>query len=390
MEFKEFKLGNLVESVTDTTRIDKSKVILINTSDVENGKVLNHTYIENINLRGQFKKRFKKGDILYSEIRPKNKRFALVTFESDDYIASTKLMVLKRKSKKIENDYLFYILSSDKVINELQQIAELRSGTFPQITFSELANIKIKLPSLENQKKIVKILSNIDKKIELNNQMNDSLYKLSFNYLNKLLAAEKVPLKKFGKIQGGYAFKSQDLKNKKTKNRIIKIKNISNDISIDVTNSQFIDDSIIEDLDSKFLLKSGDVVIAMTGAELGKTGYIYGHDKYFLNQRVGVIRGNNKKTEIFLKTIFLSNEFQNELNSKGYGSAQPNISTFDIESILIRDISEDNLNKFYNIVEPLYNRIILNSEENLSLINLRNTLLPKLLNGEINLDKIEI
>ena len=71
-----YKLEELIDSITDTTKINKKEIVLINTSDVENGKVLNHAYVKNKNLKGQFKKRFQKGDILYSEIRPKNRRFA--------------------------------------------------------------------------------------------------------------------------------------------------------------------------------------------------------------------------------------------------------------------------------------------------------------------------
>ena len=174
MEFKKVKLGDFIDTISDTTPIKKDKVILINTSDVENGNVLNHSYVENKNLKGQFKKRFKKGDILYSEIRPKNRRFAYIDFDADDYIASTKLMVIRNKGN-INNDFLFQVLKSENIINHLQMLAETRSGTFPQITFTELSNVEIFIPIIENQEKISSFLKNIDKKIELNNKINDNL-----------------------------------------------------------------------------------------------------------------------------------------------------------------------------------------------------------------------
>jgi type I restriction enzyme S subunit len=128
----------------------------------------------------------------------------------------------------------------------------------------------------------------------------------------------------------------------------------------------------------------------MTGAELGKTGFIYGFDKYYLNQRVGVIRGRSKEKELYLKILALSDEFQTLLNSKGYGSAQPNISSNDIENIIVNDITENNLKDIYEKLNSVYYKIIFNCEENLTLEQLRNTLLPKLMNGEIDLDRIEI
>ena len=70
------KLGDICNSISVTFDKTKSKVVLINTSDILDGKVTNHTLVDNTGLKGQFKKTFQKNDILYSEIRPKNKRFA--------------------------------------------------------------------------------------------------------------------------------------------------------------------------------------------------------------------------------------------------------------------------------------------------------------------------
>ena len=142
-------------------------------------KVLNNQYVENKNLKGQFKKSFKKGDILYSEIRPQNKRFAYIDFNSEDYVASTKLMVLRKKSNDVDNRYLFHILKSDSFIQQLQNLAETRSGTFPQITFTELGLQRVKMPPLEEQKAIAHILSTLDEKIEVNSQINKTLEKMA-------------------------------------------------------------------------------------------------------------------------------------------------------------------------------------------------------------------
>jgi type I restriction enzyme S subunit len=171
----EEKLGDLIESISEKYDVKKDKVILINTSDVLEGKIINHKYVENKNLKGQFKKSFRKNDILYSEIRPQNKRFAYVDIESDDYVASTKLMVLRTKNNNVYSEYIFQFLKTPKVIEELQSLAETRSGTFPQITFNEIANLKINLPEKTQQKKVVSILESIDKKIEINNKINHNL-----------------------------------------------------------------------------------------------------------------------------------------------------------------------------------------------------------------------
>ena len=173
-EWKECTIGDVCNTISDTYRGNAKDVVLINTSDVLEGKCLNHQKTPNKNLKGQFKKTFQQGDILYSEIRPANKRYADVNFAPKDYIASTKLMVI-RHNDKITPQYLFYILTNDVIIRELQMIAESRSGTFPQVTFSELANFSISLPSISQQKEIVAVLKSFDSKIDLNRRINDNL-----------------------------------------------------------------------------------------------------------------------------------------------------------------------------------------------------------------------
>ena len=94
-EWKTYKIGEICESVSDTYRGKALDVVLVNTSDVYDGVCLNHTFVPNKDLKGQFKKTFKRNDILYSEIRPANRRFAFIDFEPENYIASTKLMVIR-------------------------------------------------------------------------------------------------------------------------------------------------------------------------------------------------------------------------------------------------------------------------------------------------------
>ena len=178
MEWKEVDICQLCDSVSETYKGNASEVVLINTSDVLDGKCLNHEYVPNKNLKGQFKKTFRKGDILYSEIRPANKRFCFVDFEPKDYIASTKLMVL-RAHEDVDPQYVYQILRSNDTLAQLQMLAESRSGTFPQITYSELSNIMVSLPSQKAQKNIVSILSSLDRKIELNNKINADLEEMA-------------------------------------------------------------------------------------------------------------------------------------------------------------------------------------------------------------------
>ena len=193
-------IGEVCATISDTYRAKADEVTLINTSDVLEGKVLNHERVPNKELKGQFKKTFKKNDILYSEIRPQNKRFAFVDFEPVDYIASTKLMVLRADTSKVLPMYLYYYLKSAPVIAELQMLAETRSGTFPQITFTELSNLTIPVPSISEQEAIVATIKCMEDRIDCNAKINDNLQQQAYAYFLQLFIENADPSWRVGKI----------------------------------------------------------------------------------------------------------------------------------------------------------------------------------------------
>lgn len=131
------KLGNLIESASKQHDFKKDNLIFFNTSDILDGEFLHNNYSPVDKMPGQAKKQIKRDDILYSEIRPGNKRFALVRVDAEDYVVSTKLMVLRRIQNKLSSLRLYNFLTQEFFITNLQQSAEGRSGTFPQITFEE-------------------------------------------------------------------------------------------------------------------------------------------------------------------------------------------------------------------------------------------------------------
>ena len=140
----------LSSNILDYTPNNHKKVILLNSSDVTEGRFESLPYVDNHNLKGQFKKRFKKGDILYSEIRPRNHHYAICYFDAEDYIASTRLMVIRKNSEMIPSDALLYqYLLMPSVMEEFTSKTESRSGTFPQGNYEDLSTF-IELSSRVN------------------------------------------------------------------------------------------------------------------------------------------------------------------------------------------------------------------------------------------------
>lgn len=151
------RLKYILNSISDTYSFaNNPKVIFLNTGDIFAGKILRSTYSDSAYLPGQAKKRIVNDDILFSEIRPANQRFALVNVVNpEDYVVSTKLMVLRCFNPNYEVKYVYDYLTQPRILEELQTLAESRSGTFPQITFGEIENLEIPDISIEEQRHIV-------------------------------------------------------------------------------------------------------------------------------------------------------------------------------------------------------------------------------------------
>ena len=177
--WKVSELGDYIESFSKSHSFDKDELIFLNTSDILAGEVLKTEYMRVSDMPGQAKKQIRKGDILYSEIRPANKRYALVTFPADDYVVSTKLMVLRTTQDRISNLRIYHYLTMEKILEELHREADGKSGTFPQITF-------------DNNLKHRKIIIADEKTEKAFHSLLKSYYSLSFKTQNEISSLKQI------------------------------------------------------------------------------------------------------------------------------------------------------------------------------------------------------
>ncbi len=183
------KLENLIDTISITHKMKREKIIFLNTSDILEGNVLHNDYSIVSSLPGQAKKSIQREDILFSEIRPANKRFAFVNFDAEDFVVSTKLMVLRSKGEI--NPYLIYCyLTNTGILNQLQHLAETRSGTFPQITFTQLKDLEFVIPEEATLAKLTSSIKPIYEIIFSNNKETQTLSALRDNLLPKLMKGE--------------------------------------------------------------------------------------------------------------------------------------------------------------------------------------------------------
>lgn len=397
MEWKEVDICQLCDSVSETYKGNASEVVLINTSDVLDGKCLNHEYVPNKKLKGQFKKTFRKGDILYSEIRPANKRFCFVNFEPKDYIASTKLMVL-RAHEDVDPQYLYQILRSNDTLAQLQMLAESRSGTFPQITYSELSNIMVSLPSQKAQKNIVSILSSLDRKIELNNKINADLEEMA-QAIFKNWFVDFEPFKdgefvdsELGMIPQGWRVGSLGDMGAvvcgKTPSKtysnyyggdipFIKIPDMHGNVFVKNSEDRLTEEGSLSQI--KKLIPPYSLMVSC----IATVGLVSINTKpSHTNQQINTVIPHNKCALFYLYQHIKNNEEFLKNMGRG-GTTTLNVNTKSFSNIRLLIPSEIALEQFHGIVEGLFKKIELNMHESRTLSLLRDTLLPRLMSGEI-------
>ena len=194
---------------------------------------------------------------------------------------------------------------------------------------------------------------------------------------------------KFGdlaNIVNGYAFKSKDFNQLSTEG-IVKIRNI-NGIIVDIVNTDFVSSEVVNKLNNKFKIESGEILIAMTGAEVGKIGVVAKtNNRLWLNQRVGKIIPKNDKHISYIHTMFNVLNLTDVIRNEAMGSAQPNISSQGIENIkcLIPELKL--IDEFSNLYNDKFRLFYHSLAENQELTILRDTLLPKLISGELEINE---
>ena len=383
-DWKSFCLGEVCKSISETYRRKSERVILINTSDVLNGEILNHTQVPNKNLKGQFKKTFQRDDILFSEIRPINKRCAFVDFENtQDYIASTKLMVLRANKQEILPRYLYFFLTAENVLRELQHLAETRSGTFPQITFdSELATFPINLPPLETQKKIAAVLSALDDKIELNNAINKNLEEQAQAIYKNMFVDNFNPAWRRGTLSDIAEITMGQSPNGKSYN------NIGQGMIFFQGRTDFgfrFPAIRMFTTEPKRIAKKGDVLFSVR-APVGD--YNIALSNCCIGRGLAALSAKNNSQSFLFYTMFHLKQQIDIYN--GQGTVFGAINQQELKKIEVVIPEQSLINEFEEIVRPMDSIIQNVSLENKNLGEIRDALLPRLMSGEIDVSEVKI
>lgn len=329
------------------------------------------------------------GDILFSTVRPNQKHYGIIEAGTENLLVSTGFTVVTVDTTIADPYFIYYYLTQSSVIESLQAIAEQSTSTYPSIKPSDIEDIELDLPELETQKKIGSTLRMLDRKIALNEEINDNLYEIVNAYYTSLFKDVECEMTTIGNYaeriySGGTPTTSNAaywdgtfgwFSSGETRNRFV----ISTEKSITQTG---IDNS------STKLASKHDIVMASAGQGFtrGQTSMLL-IDTY-VNQSVIVIHADRN----ILPYLFwnLANRYEELRAISDSSSIRGSLTTKMIAAFEIPCANNDVIQTFSGFAWAVIPQIENNLLENERLAALRDSLLPKLMTGEIDVSAIQL
>lgn len=341
----------------------------------------------------------KNGDILLASIGANMGIPYYVNTNYKFYFKDGNVTWFKNFKNNVNSKYIYYWIKSPLTQQKFINIAI--GSAQKALTIDSLKKLDIYLPPLEEQEKIANILSSLDDKIELNNEMNKTLEEMAQSIFKRWFVdfefpnEDGEPYKSSGgemvdselgmipkgwevvnyintsDIQYGFAFKSK-LFNDKEGKPIIRIRDISNSYTPTYTTEEYND---------LYIVTKNDILVGMDGEF---KAHIWGGKDSLLNQRVLRIRPKDNNSIAY--SYFSIKEPLRYLENSKVGTTVIHLGKKDIDNIKIVYPPNNLISKYRDIADNLINKICENKVEIMELSELRDRLLPKLMIGEIKVN----
>lgn len=290
-------------------------------------------------------------------------------------------------NENVDYLFLYYLLKYNK-----DKIEAMGSGTtFKEVSGSTMRNVEVMIPeSKDIQKKIASILDSIDSKIENNQKINDNLQQQATAIFREWFVinpeSDKWPL---ATLESLTSLVSRGVAPKYT------------DESIEIVLNQkcirdhYIDVSLGRQHKPKTInekwLQYGDLLINSTGeGTLGRTAQVwFTPENMTVDSHVTIVRPKNQLLLFYIGFWGISHESEIEALHTG-STGQTELPRDRLKAMELHLPDNDTLMQFNAVIAPMVSLIITNQQENIRLANIRDTLLPKLMSGEIDISNIDI
>lgn len=391
-EWKETNLNEIIDLIgggTPKTSVPEywnGDIPWLSVADFNNGKKYvfeTEKTITELGLKNSSTKLLNKGDIIISARGTVGVAAVLgkeMTFNQSCY-------GIRAKSDLSTTDYIYYLLKD--TVSGFLQIAH--GGVFDTITRDTFKEIEISLPPLPEQTTIASVLSSLDDKIVLLHRQNDTLEKMAETLFRQWFVEEakddweEVKITDLFEVRDGT---HDSPKQRAFGKKLITSKHLSKH-SIDFNSAYFISEEDFEQINKRSKVDTDDILFSM----IGTIGIIYfeqSNEIDYAIKNIGLFKTSQNPSWKYFTLLWLKSDLGNEfIFENRSGSTQEYISLGSLRSIIFSIPSLETVKDFNKEVEPLFQKIKSNQTQIHTLTALRDTLLPKLMSGEVRVDFVK-
>lgn len=340
------------------------------------------------------RRKVKANDIVFSTVRPNQKHYGIIKQPVENMLVSTGFTTISVDTSVSNPLFIYYILTQDYVTEGLQIIAEQSTSTYPALKPSDITNLEFDLPPLDEQKRIAGILGSLDDKIELNNQINANLEEQAQALFKRWFVDFEFPDQNGNPYKSaGGEFIDSELGQIPIGWCVKKLYEISNLIAggdkpqicseqlNDICNVPIYSNGISNEGLYGYTSTPRVNDESITVSARGTIGYVC----LRLHPYVPIVR----LISVVPITGILSAKYLylwlKNLNISGTGTTQQQLTVPDFRKTDILVPHFDITQRYTTVINSLYSKIELVKDENKNLSDLRNSLLPKLMNNQIKL-----
>ncbi|NLG39928.1 MAG: restriction endonuclease subunit S [Fibrobacter sp.] len=367
-EWKECKLGDIASSNLKSITKDYSyeTIYYLDTGSITCGKLESYQKLSLGDSPSRAKRIVSDNDIVYSNVRPIQRHYGIIKNPPENLIASTGFSVISVDKTKADARFVYDFLTSNEIVEYLDSVAEGSTSAYPSLRPADIDNLTILLPPLPEQKAIASVLSSLDNKIDLLNRQNKTLEAMAETLFRQWF----IEPCKDGLPQGwreGSLFDVIELhygKGLKTEERA------GNGYPV-------VGSSGIVDYHSDFLVEGPGIVIGRKGT-LGKVIYLW--DSFYPIDTTYYIKSKIESAGLLYEYFLLKTINFEDMNTD---SAVPGLNRDIALSTEIQIPPKHNVYKFNDLAVTFTNKLKNNLDKIHILEKLRDTLLPKLMSGEV-------
>lgn len=398
-EWTTIRLGSVVR--TNTTSYSPKEgwkyVNYLDTGNITENVIdaIQHIDLENEKLPSRAKRKVQINSILYSTVRPNQKHFGIIKFMPKNFLVSTGFAVIDVIPEKADADYLYFWLTQNTVVEQLHAIAEQSVSAYPSIKASDIENLEIALPPLTVQKSIASILKSISDKMSHNSSINENLLEQASTLFNSAIQQSTsvvyAELGSLAEVKGGKRLpKGVNLVTTPNQHPYIRVRDLNNTVFASLSNDyEYVDDETQQSI-SRYTVSTGDLLISIVGT-IGLTA-IVDHTLNKANLTENCVKLTNIKnvTPEYL-LLFLRSLQGVEAISKGtVGAVQLKLPIKNIQSITVPLLCDEELQPLQETLSAIFSQISANIVEMKQLADIRDTLLPKLMSGELDISSLDL